>query len=124
MKKSYFILVVAVACLISCNKESTQKDQTMLRHIVLFSFNDDLPSGEIKDIETAFVNLPSQIKEIKDFEWGTELNPKKEYSHCFVLSFESEKDMSAYGAHPAHKQFGEMVKGKTKAISIVDYWEK
>jgi hypothetical protein len=124
MKKVYIVLFVAIVFFISCNKESLQKEQKMLRHIVLFSFNDDLTTGEIKEIETAFVNLPSQIKEIKAFEWGTELNPKKEYTHCFVLGFESEKDMSTYSVHPAHKKFGEMVKDKTKAISIVDYWEK
>jgi hypothetical protein len=124
MKKVYIILfTILLACAGSCN-ESAQKSQKMLRHIVLFSFNDDLTAGQIKEIETAFAKLPSQIKEIKDFEWGTEINSKKEFTHCFVLGFESENDLRVYGAHPEHQKFGEMVKEKTKAISIVDYWEK
>ena len=98
--------------------------QKMLRHIVLFSFNDDLSAEQVKEIENAFVALPSQIAEIKSFEWGTELNPGRDFSHCFTLGFESEADLKAYEVHPVHTSFGKMVSSKLKAVSIVDYWEK
>jgi hypothetical protein len=127
MKKIGAILFAIVACVSSCtcaNTEATQESQKMLRHIVLFSFNEDLSAEGVREIETAFAELPSQITEIKAFEWGTEVNPEKAFTHCFVVSFASEDDFNTYRVHPAHLKFGEMVKGRAKAVSSVDYWEK
>ena len=128
--KNFTIIILSIFIgICSCNNKPMENNtqntsQKMLRHIVLFNFNDDLPAQQVKEIEDAFVALPSQIAEIKSFEWGTELNPEREFSHCFTLGFESETDLKAYEIHPVHTSFGEMVSSKLKAVSIVDYWEK
>ena len=117
------ISLTLLAC--ACNNEPAKESKKMLRHVVLFGFNDDLSAEQVQEVETAFANLPKQIDVIKGYEWGTDCSPEgiqKGHTHCFFLSFESEKDRDAYLVHPAHKQFGQLIQGKLKAVTVVDYW--
>ena len=130
MKKTIPLLFLsALIGFCACNSKPAESNiskvpSKMLHHVVLFKFNDNLATEQIAEIEEAFVALPTQIKEIKTFVWGTESNAERDYSHCFTLGFESEEDLKIYVAHPAHQSFGEMVKGKTKAVSVLDYWTR
>lgn len=125
MKK---ITIIIVACfsaviLISAN----QKDSKMLRHVVLFKFKDSATPEQVKQVENAFLALPSKIKEIKDIEWGTNNSPEnlnEGLTHCFFLSFNSEKDRDVYLPHPAHKAFGAVLKPYLDKVVVVDYWAK
>jgi len=122
------ILVVVAALVGACgNGTTTHESKKMLRHVVLFGFNDDLTAEQVKEIETAFANLPKQIDVIRDFEWGTDCSPEglqKGHTHCFFMSFESEKDRDAYLVHPEHQAFGRLLGGKLKNVTVVDYWVK
>lgn len=123
MKKIFFftVILLATAAIIS----STYKEQKMLRHVVLFKFKDDATPEQIKKVEEAFKALPGQIKEIKDFEWGTNNSPEglnQGLTHCFFLSFASEKDREVYLPHPAHKAFGAVLKPYLDKVTVVDYW--
>jgi hypothetical protein len=125
--KKYFLVCMAVAIsfgLSSCNRESAQVKQKMLRHVILFDFQVDLSAEQIKEIETAFVDMATHIEEIKAFEWGTEIDTTKSTTHCFIVSFTSQKDFDAYSVHPVHLQFGKMVRDKIKTVAFTDYWEK
>ena len=69
----------------------------------------------------------NDIKEIKDFEWGTNNSPENlnaGLTHCFFLSFNSEKDRDVYLPHPAHKAFGAILKPYLDKVIVVDYWVK
>ena len=106
--------------------QSTSQSKT-LRHVVLFKFKDSAKPEDIKKVEDAFKALPTQIKLIKDFEWGTNNSPEKMnqgLTHCFFLTFTSEKDRDDYLVHPAHKAFGEVVSPFIDKVTVVDYWIK
>jgi hypothetical protein len=45
-------------------------------------------------------------------------------THCFFLSFESERDRDAYLPHPAHKEFGKLLGPYLDKVVVVDYWVK
>ena len=127
MRNIYVLMVVATLAGACGNGASTQEPKKMLRHVVLFGFNDDLTVEQVKEIETAFANLPKKIDVIKDYEWGTDCSPEglqKGHTHCFFLSFESEKDRDAYLVHPDHQAFGKLLGGKLKTVTVVDYWVK
>lgn len=125
MKKVFvFILLCSITAIII---SATHKETKMLRHVVLFKFKDDATPEQVKQVEDAFRKLPSQIKEIKDFEWGTNNSPEnlnQGLTHCFFLSFESEKDRDAYLPHPAHKAFGAVLRPYLDKVVVVDYWVK
>ncbi|MGK2864011.1 MAG: Dabb family protein [Chitinophagaceae bacterium] len=125
MKK---LLIIAITCLLAFVVISfTHKKTPMLRHVVLFKFKDDATPAQVKQVETAFLALPAQIKEIKSIEWGTNNSPEnlnQGLTHCFFLSFTSEKDRDNYLPHPAHKAFGTLLTPYLEKVVVVDYWVK
>jgi hypothetical protein len=99
----------------------------LLRHVVLFKFNESATAADIRKIENAFSALPSRIDAIYGFEWGTDVSVEdrqKGFTHCFVVTFRSEADRAKYLPHPAHKEFGELVGPYLDDVMVVDYWAK
>jgi len=104
------------------NKKVPQK---LLKHVVMFSFKEGSTPEQIKVVTDAFAALPQKIKQIKTFEWGTNNSPEElaqGYTHCFFLSFTSEKDRAIYLPHPAHKAFGDVLRPILDRVLVFDYW--
>ena len=105
--------------------EATKKP--LLRHAVLFKFKDDAEKGAIEKVENAFRALPTQIPEIKDFEWGTNNSPEglnDGFTHCFFVSFADEASREVYLPHPKHLEFVEVLKPVLDKVLVLDYWTK
>jgi hypothetical protein len=103
----------------------TMQKDSVLRHVVLFKFNEGSTAEDIKEIELAFKALPSKISEIKGLEWGLNNSPEglnKGFTHCFFLSFDSEEDRATYLPHPDHKAFGALLGPHLADVLVVDYW--
>lgn len=101
--------------------------QKLLRHVVLFSWKDDTPQSKITEIESAFAFLPSKIKEIEYFEWGTDISIEgltQGFTHCFLVTFRSEEDRNTYLPHPEHQAFVKLAKPFIQNALVLDYWQK
>ncbi len=99
----------------------------VLRHVVLFSFKEDLSEEQVHEVEEAFSQLPNKIKEIADFEFGVNNSPEviaKGFTHCFLVTFKSAEDRDAYLPHPAHKEFIKLVGDRLAKVLVVDYWAR
>jgi hypothetical protein len=99
--------------------------QKLLRHVVLFKFKDGTAPEDVKKVENAFRNLPTKIREIKSFEWGINNSPEKlnqGLTHCFFVTFTSDKARSVYLSHPAHLAFVDVLKPYLDKALVVDYW--
>ncbi len=104
--------------------EMTPKD-SVLRHVVLFKFTEETSASKLTEIETAFSQLPSKIKEIQDYEWGLNNSPEgleKGFTHCFFVTFKTEEARSVYLPHPDHKAFVELASPHIEDVLVVDYW--
>ncbi|GAB2528718.1 Dabb family protein [Spirosoma aerophilum] len=98
-----------------------------VQHIVLFKFKPETTPAKVKEIVAAFEALPSKIKEIKGFKWGTNNSPEnlnKGLTHAFILTFDNEKDRDAYLPHPAHKAFGGIVGAWLADVTVVDFTDQ
>lgn len=107
------------------SRENREGGQKVLRHVVMFKFKDSASTADIQKVEAAFRALPSQIKEIKSFEWGKNNSPENlnnGLTHCFFLTFASEADRAAYLPHPAHKAFGAVLTPFLDKVTVIDYW--
>jgi uncharacterized protein YnzC (UPF0291/DUF896 family) len=123
--KKVFSVVLVFSILASVFSFNEKKEQKMLRHVVLFSFKSSSTAADVKKIEEAFKALPGKIKEIKDFEWGTNNSPEnlaQGFSHCFFVSFASEKDREIYLPHPDHKAFVAIAGPHIDKVLVLDYW--
>jgi len=128
-----FVTILIYSC-VNKNKETNNKPENttntqemtkQLRHVVLFKFKETSTAADIKSVETAFDKLPSQIKEIKDYEWGLNNSPEglnKGFTHCFLVTFDSEEDRAIYLPHPAHKAFVDVLSPHLDDVLVVDYW--
>jgi hypothetical protein len=118
-------LFILLTCLLPMS-HSAQTNASLLRHVVLFSWNEDAPADTIAEIEAAFAALPSQIPEIAAFEWGTDASVEglaRGYTHCFLVSFKTADDRAAYLPHPAHQAFVQLMKPHMKSVLVFDYWQ-
>jgi len=98
-----------------------------LHHVVSFKFKADAAPADIKKVETAFEALKKKIPQIVSLEWGTNVSKEKKdkgFTHCFLLSFKSEKDLDTYISHPDHKAFGKIVGPVIEDVFVIDFWSK
>jgi hypothetical protein len=107
------------------NMENSKKQDSVLRHVVLFKFKANTSKKDIEKVEAAFSALPSKIPQIVGYEWGINNSPEgldKGFTHCFFLTFRSEEDRAIYLPHPDHKAFGAILTPYLEDATVVDYW--
>ncbi len=129
MRKILFL--ACLLCLYSIQSKaqntgsSKSANQSVLRHVVLFKFKDNISAADVKKMEDLFRGLPAKISLIKGYEWGVNNSPEKlnqGLTHCFFLTFKDEKDRDAYLIHPAHKAFTDVAGPAIDKVTVVDYW--
>ncbi|MCA9192845.1 MAG: Dabb family protein [Planctomycetales bacterium] len=104
---------------------AAENDGKVLRHVVLFKFKDDSSASDVEKLVQQFRELPSKIPTIADFEFGKDNSPEglaDGFTHCFLVTFKSEKDREVYLPHPAHKAFVEVLMPHLDKVLVVDYW--
>ena len=127
MRKLVVLLGILVAGTLHLTAQKNTMNEKLLRHVVLFSFNEGSTPEQIKAVETAFAALPQKIKQVKAFEWGTNNSPEnlnQGFTHCFFVSFASEADRAIYLPHPDHQAFVEVLKPILDKVLVIDYWTK
>lgn len=139
MKK--IILFLPIILLLACNQENQNQTQevmieekvtvsepdSVLRHVVFFSFKETSTPEDVKSVVDAFRDLQNKIDGIKSFEWGINSSPEglnQGLTHAFTLTFHSDADRDAYLPHPAHKDFGALLGPHLDKVMVVDYWTR
>ena len=96
-----------------------------LKHAVFFKFKDDASTEEIEKVERAFATLPEMISEIKAFEWGKNNSPETYddgFTHCFMVTFDSEEGRAKYLPHDDHLAFVEVLEPVLDKVRVLDFW--
>ena len=104
---------------------SDVKLEKELKHCVFFKFKDDATAEQVKAIEDAFAALPEKIDTIKAFEWGINNSPEGKdegFTHCFVVTFDSEEGRKAYLPHEDHEKFVELLKPSLDKVRVLDFF--
>jgi Stress responsive A/B Barrel Domain len=98
---------------------------TKLYHVVSIKFKKNATPEQIKTVEEAFVALKDKIPGVESLTWGTNVSPENRnngFTHCFVLTFNSEKNRDAYLEHPEHKAFGKVLGPVMDDVMVIDFW--
>lgn len=124
--KRIVVAILAILCLgIATNQAAEPARKGTLRHVVVFKYKDGVSAGQIQKVEEAFFALKDKIPAIAAFESGTNNSPEnlnKGLTHCYLITFKTEKDRDAYLVHPAHKAFVDIVKPVLDDVLVIDYW--
>jgi hypothetical protein len=75
----------------------------MLRHVVMFTWNDDTPEGHAETVGQAFDGLSSSILTIRRLRHGADLGiVEGNADYALVADFDDEAGFSSYRHHSAH----------------------
>ncbi len=124
------VVVLGLACLSaanSCVAAESKEQEKVLRHAVFFKFKDGTPKEDVRKVVDAFRSLPEKIEEIRGFELGEvlpESGRNDGLTHGFFLTFADEAGRATYLPHPAHKEFGSVLRPHLDKVFVIDYWGK
>jgi hypothetical protein len=122
-----FLLFAAVTFSTTALAQNNDNTTARLRHVVIFKFKDSSTPDDVKKVSETFAALYGKVPQVKNFEWGINNSPEKfneGFTHCFILTFSSEKDLADYQLNPAHVQFQAVLKPHMEKVFVVDYWVK
>ena len=123
---SLVFALLSTASLTAADKPAGKKAaKPRLRHIVCFKFKEDASEAQVNKVVRAFKALKNKIPGIVAFETGTNNSPEglnKDFTHCFIVTFESEAAREAYLPHPEHMKFVEILKPVMDDVFVIDYW--
>ena len=95
-----------------------------LHHVVCFKFKSSASKDDIKKVEDAFLALKDKVPGIEAFKWGTNVSKEqknKGFTHCYLITFKSEKDRDAYLENPEHKAFASLVGPVVDDVFVIDF---
>lgn len=124
----FFAVCISVGATTFFARTPTVADEPqakLLRHVVMFKFKDSASAADVEKIVAEFRALPTKIKEIAAFEYGTNNSPEglaDGFTHCFFVSFKDEQGRAAYLPHAAHLEFVSHLKPHLDKALVVDYW--
>lgn len=118
----------AILCLASgcCGLASGEADNK-LQHVVLIEFKETATKEQIKETEQLFCEMASGIKDVHSFEWGTDVSGGERaqgFTHCFVLTFDSDAGRDRYISDPAHNRLRATTQSYIKKMLVLDYWKR
>ncbi|MEK0423221.1 MAG: hypothetical protein RLZ95_1131 [Bacteroidota bacterium] len=96
-----------------------------LKHIVLFTFKPTSTPKEVENVAKTFAALYGKVPQVKKMEWGINMSPEhldQGFTHCFTLTFNSEKDLADYQQNADHKAFQAVLKPHMDKVFVVDYF--
>jgi hypothetical protein len=124
-----FTIILSIILMVSTSTRGQNQatGRKVLRHVVLLKFKDAAKPADVQKVEAAFAGLAKKISLIKQFEWGINNSPEnlnQGLTHCFFVTFTTEKDRDDYLVHPDHKAFVEVLLPHLDKVTVVDYWAK
>lgn len=128
MKKNILIFVLSFATIVgflavTSNEFNPDSQHQVLRHVVLLDLNEQAAASVIRNMEEDLQDLKENISQIRDLEFGANIQSGADYSHCIFLTFDDIESLEEYENHPMHLEFastyGKYVTKKTE----VDYWQ-
>ena len=123
------LLVLLVTFMIHATtfSQNTVNKTPLLRHVVIFKFKDSSTPDDVQKVADTFAGLYGKVPQVKNFEWGINNSPEhfnEGFTHCFILTFSSDKDLADYQLNPAHIEFQKVLKPHMEKVFVVDYWTK
>lgn len=96
----------------------------MIRHILLFSFNETITEIDILRIKSSFLTIPERIPGIISVEWGENNSPENKnqgFSHCINMVFNNHFSRDSYLVHQEHVSLQELFRPFISDIIVFDY---
>ena len=117
-------LVAATILTVSLTAPTVSADERPVHHVVLFQFKEGTSPSDIAEVSRRFAQLPNDIAGVRGFQWGTNNSPEglnDGLTHAYVLTFENQAALDAYGPHERHQAFVEFALPKVEKVFVNDF---
>ena len=94
----------------------------MLRHIVLFAFNDNVPAAARAEFIVALRGLQATVPSVRSLVVGENSSPGRAqgYTHVLLETFDDHAGLAEYAAHPAHLPVAARIRAAATQLLAVD----
>jgi Stress responsive A/B Barrel Domain len=102
----------------------TDKEQAMIRHVVLFQWKPGTSEAKIDELFRALAGLKGKIPGLQQFEGGPYSSPEglnKQWSHAFIMTFPEAASRDAYLPHPEHERVKAMIEPHLADVIAFDF---
>lgn len=95
----------------------------MIRHVVMFRWNDTVTDARLAAMTAALDALPGSIVEIAGYRHGADLGlAATNFDYTIVGDFASIDDFTTYRDHPEHQRFiADHITGRAAERAAVQY---
>lgn len=95
----------------------------MIRHVVLFRWNESVSDADVAATAAALDALPAAIPEIAAYQHGRDLGLNAaNHQYAIVADFASVDDFATYRDHPEHQRFiADHITGRVAERNAVQY---
>ena len=96
----------------------------MVRHFGVFEFHPDVDEEAIEECFTAMQTMVGQIPGLTSFEYGpydSSEGLQDDFTHGFIMTFDSISSRDAYLPHPIHERVKEIVIPRLKRVMVFDF---
>lgn len=96
----------------------------MVRHYGVFKFNPEVTNAQIDECFAAMKGMVGQIPGLQDVEHGPYQSPEglnEDFTHGFVMTFDSPESRDAYLPHPVHEGVKDIVVPRLEKVIVFDF---
>ena len=95
----------------------------MIRHVVMFRFEDSVTEAQIAELSSALDALPASIPEIVTYRHGRDLGfAPTNFAYTVTADFADVDGYTTYRDHPEHQRFiAEHITGKVSDRAAVQF---
>lgn len=102
----------------------TNKQHTLVQHIVCFKFLTNTSPDQVKLLEQSFFALQDKIPGVLKIDGGENNSPEnlnKGLTHCFIITFVDQDARANYLPHPKHQEFVDQLKPILEDVLVIDF---
>ncbi len=118
-------LMLSIVLTIPAMAADKPKSAKKLQHVVCFKFKETATKAQIEHLNKEFALLKDKIPGIVGYQAGVNNSPEglnKDFTHCYIVTFKTEKDREGYLPHPEHQKFVTIVKEIVDDVFVIDFW--
>ena len=96
----------------------------MVRHFGVFKFKENVQNEQIDECFRRMKSMVGRIAGLTDMEYGpyeSDEGMNQDFTHGFIMTFESAKSRDEYLPHPIHEQVKEYVVPKLERVVVFDF---
>lgn len=95
----------------------------MVRHFGVFKFKHGITDQQIEDCFITMKDMVGRIEGLQDMEYGPYNGNEglnEDFTHGFVMTFDSPESRDAYLPHPIHEEVKTFVVPKLERVIVFD----